>query len=72
MNHEQYPETLSQLVPEFLDKLPTDPSSGKPLVYRRDGCGFIVYSVGPNMKDDGGKEPAKDADTEDIVWKCAR
>lgn len=67
-----YPATLDELVPEFIDKLPTDPFSGKDLIYRREGKGFVVYSVGHNMKDDGGKGPAKDSDTDDIVWKCAR
>jgi len=31
-----------------------DPYSDKPLVYKRKGEGFILYSVGPNFIDDGG------------------
>jgi len=72
MKSGQYPEGLPKLVPEFLDKLPIDPFSGKDFIYRREGNGFIVYSVGPNRKDDGGKEPVRDSETEDIVWKCSR
>ena len=32
-----------------------DPFSGYPLVYRRDGKEWSVYSVGPDGKDDGGE-----------------
>lgn len=32
-----------------------DPFSEKPLVYRREKDRFVLYSVGPNGKDDGGK-----------------
>lgn len=32
-----------------------DPLSGKALHYKREADGFTVYSVGVNMKDDGGK-----------------
>jgi len=54
--HGIFPEKLSQLVPDILSEVPTDPFSGKPLIYRRTPSGFIVYSVGSNGKDDGGKE----------------
>ncbi len=57
-----YPDRLADLRPEFTQGLgePTDPFTGKPLVYRttqRDGraTGFILYSAGPNMTDDGGR-----------------
>jgi hypothetical protein len=51
-----YPETLEALVPEFLEKVPVDPFTGKPLIYRQpaDG-GVLIYSVGSNRKDDGGR-----------------
>jgi hypothetical protein len=51
----QYPESLEALVPALLDEVPIDPFTGRPLVYRRDGEGFIVYSLGSNEKDDGGR-----------------
>ena len=72
LKHGEYPERLSQLVPDFLDKLPVDPFSGKDYVYRKDGKGFIVYSLGENMKDDGGTEAPGKPDEGDIVWKCSR
>jgi len=50
-----YPESLGALVPGILKEVPVDPFTGRPLVYRRDGEGFIVYSLGSNQKDDGGR-----------------
>ena len=43
-------------MPRFLDAVPLDPFDGKPLRYRELGTGFVVYSIGPNRRDDGGKE----------------
>lgn len=51
----EYPENLEKLVPEILSEVPVDPFTGKALVYRREGPGFIVYSLGSNEKDDGGR-----------------
>ena len=51
----RYPESLEELVPGILAEVPIDPFTGKPLVYRREGEGFIVYSLGSNQKDDGGR-----------------
>jgi hypothetical protein len=50
-----YPASLEELVPGFLSDVPADPFTGKPFVYRREGEGFIVYSLGSNQKDDGGR-----------------
>jgi len=50
----QYPDTLEALVPGILKEVPIDPFTGKPLVYRHEGEGFIVYSLGSNEKDDSG------------------
>ena len=32
-----------------------DPFTGRPLLYRRTDRGFVLYSVGEDPKDDGGK-----------------
>jgi hypothetical protein len=36
-------------------KCPTDLFSGKALIYRPAENGFVLYSVGANGKDDGGR-----------------
>jgi len=52
--HGSYPDTLAPLAPEVIPELPLDPFTGKDYIYRKEGKGFIVYSVGPNEKDDNG------------------
>ncbi len=55
LRHQQLPDTLGELVPEFLRSVPTDYMDGQPLHYRRNADGtFLLYSVGENGKDDGG------------------
>ncbi len=49
------PRTLSKLVGTYLSQLPVDPYSREPLVYyRRRDKKYVLYSVGPNGRDDGG------------------
>jgi len=62
--HGTLPETLDALVPDLVESLPPDPFSGKPLLYRKDAKGFVLYAVGENGKDNqgaidraGGKHP---------------
>jgi len=51
-----YPETLEVLVPQFASKFPHDLFDGQPLRYRRTDDGrYLLYSIGWNSKDDGGK-----------------
>jgi hypothetical protein len=53
--HGGLPESLGQLVPEFLVGLPHDIINGQPLKYNRTKEGhYAIYSVGWNEKDDGG------------------
>ena len=52
--HGKLPSDLNTLVPEFLDAVPADDFDGQPLRYAPDRK--IVYSVGQNLKDDGGNE----------------
>jgi hypothetical protein len=63
--HGAYPDSLDKIAKEGR-ALPVDPFTGKPFLHRKEGDGFIVYSVGSDETDDGGEEP------KDIVWRCAR
>ena len=71
----RYPEELSALVPRFVAVLPHDIINGQPLKYRRTENGrFILYSVGWNEKDDGGrvatnKDNHQDIQQGDWVWQ---
>ncbi|GAG37786.1 unnamed protein product, partial [marine sediment metagenome] len=52
----QYPASLDELVEAgYLKKLPMDPHSDGPLIYRRTNGGFLLYSFGMDLTDDGGK-----------------
>jgi hypothetical protein len=54
--HGQYPETLEAIAPRFIAQLPHDVINGQPFKYRRlDDDRFILYSVGWNETDDGGR-----------------
>ncbi len=57
-----YPETLAELVPDFIGAVPVDTYSRQPMIYRRkDGGTFFLYGVGQNRTDDGGKvDPERD------------
>lgn len=69
-----FPATLDAL---NLDGL-SDPFTQGPLHYRAEGEGFLIYSVGGDQKDNGGKpesrrrsgDPRKPRDADgDIVWR---
>lgn len=47
-----YPESLESL--RDIADLPVDPFTGKPFLYRREGSGFVVWSVGSDGLDSGG------------------
>lgn len=50
------PESLSALVPVYLPAVPLDLFDGQPLRYRKLPRGYVVYSIGSDLSDDGGKE----------------
>ena len=50
----QFPARLDDLAPKYLPTIPNDLFSDKPLIYRLEDKGYLLYSVGPNGIDDGG------------------
>jgi hypothetical protein len=60
-----FPQTLEGVNIKNLD----DPFSEEPLHYKLQGQGFIIYSVGPDEKDNNGSPKQKKQNTDwDIVW----
>jgi hypothetical protein len=53
--HGRYPRSPDALVPRYLQCVPGDLFSGKALIYRPTGKGYLLYSVGINGRDDGGR-----------------
>jgi hypothetical protein len=73
--HGEYPEALAAVTPQFITELPHDIVGGAPLHYRRTEDGkFLLYSIGWNETDDGGKTVLSqtgsiDQDQSDWVWQ---
>ncbi|UCG17587.1 MAG: hypothetical protein JSV19_06055 [Phycisphaerales bacterium] len=59
-DHGEYPVSLEELLNGYLDVIPMDPYADDVLRYRRQGAEFVLYSVGPNGADDGGKKYSVD------------
>jgi hypothetical protein len=75
LRHGKYPAALEELVPELLAKHPVDWMNGQKLRYRVEGDSFVLWSVGENGIDDGGKPSEPDAkgglEGPDMVWPRA-
>ncbi|MCS6829711.1 MAG: hypothetical protein RMM08_03220 [Armatimonadota bacterium] len=63
LRHGKYPSTLAEAGVADLNK---DPFTGGEFVYRTSPKGFLVYSVGEDGRDDGGKRAADDRSPGDI------
>lgn len=47
----------------------SDPFSERPLIFKTEGEGFVLYSFGPDQKDNNGSPRQKNQETDwDIVW----
>jgi len=53
-DHGRYPAELAALAPKYIAELPKDRYSDGQIKYRQEKDGYVLYSVGPNLKDDGG------------------
>ena len=73
--HGSFPEALDPLHNLLGRPVPPDVIQGLPLLYRRDGTNsYILYSVGWDTRDDGGKiavkKPGEETDPpQDWVWR---
>jgi hypothetical protein len=52
--HGAYPESIDQLLPAIIERLPVDVFSGMPFVYKRSEEGYLLYGLGANGTDEGG------------------
>lgn len=59
----QYPASLDDLVPRYMDGVPDDPFDGKPLRYSAEQK--VIYSVGMDLVDSGEREVQRGAQTGD-------
>lgn len=68
--HGAYPPTL-EAVREVLPRMPLDPFTGKPYLYRREGEGFVVYTAGPSGIDGGGTPSVPGAE-QSVIFRSPR
>lgn len=55
LEHGSYPESLAPLAPRYLAHVPDDPFAlSSPVRYRRVKAAYVLYSLGPDGKEDGG------------------
>ena len=55
LEHGGYPVSLAELAPAYLKQIPDDPFALKgAFLYRINGQKYVLYSVGPDGKDNGG------------------
>ncbi len=70
--HGGYPRTLDELAEAMDWQPPEDIFSGEAFHYQRDGGGYLLWSVGSDLDDDGGEGPdaeGREWDDSDIVWR---
>jgi hypothetical protein len=71
----KYPKNLKELISQkIIAELPIDPFSGKDFRYKTKKDDWILYSIGENLKDDGGsgqmpqKLTGSNADKDIVFW----
>ncbi len=63
----KYPAQLTDLAPKYLPDVYDDLFSGQELVYKPAANGYLLYSVGANGKDDGGRGQGDDPPGDDLA-----
>ena len=53
--HQEYPAKIADLAPKYLPEIHPDPFSDQDFHYKTETGGYLLYSVGRNGIDDGGK-----------------
>ena len=73
--HGQYPDSLTELVPKYLAKVPHEVVSTNAMRYAKTANGFTLWSVGWDGADDGGafliSAKGKEPEHGDWVWQSA-
>jgi hypothetical protein len=62
-----YPDRLNKLVPRYLAQPCHDDFTGSEFVYRRTENGYLLYSLGKNGRDDGGRTRDEDETADDVI-----
>ncbi len=63
----KFPASLNELKPPIVEPGLTDPFTDKVFIYRPRGSGFVLYSLGSNEQDDGGRTYGEAEVVDDLV-----
>jgi len=66
VDHGCYPERLDAIAEGLGGSVPVDPFTGEPFHYTPQADTFLLYSVGVDLEDDGGRHDYRDGD---LVWR---
>ncbi len=69
--HGTAPPGLDALTPGYLPDIPRDPFDLQPMRYRREGDGYVLYSVGEDGTDNNGARSDNPAEG-DVVFRVKR
>ena len=70
--HGKLPAKLDALAPDYVEALPPDPYTGKPLLLRKEKTGFVIYAVGENGTDDAGDIERANGKQPDVGFRYHR
>jgi len=65
----RFPAKLESLAPEYIGEVPLDPYDDQPLRFRGGSAGVTLYSIGPDLTDEGGKEYDSRTEKGDLVFR---
>jgi hypothetical protein len=74
LKEKKLPETVEAMVPGYLPQVYVDPFDGKPLRYQLTEPGYMVYTIGEDGVDDGGRaqDPNDKKATYDYAFRVYR
>jgi hypothetical protein len=61
-DHGRPPRELADLVPDYLNRVPDDPFSNQPLIYKATPPEYLLYSVNQDGRDEGGRRSPSPVD----------
>lgn len=67
--HGKYPDKLAELVPDFIPEVPPDPYDGRPLRLGHAPGSVVIYSIGRDRTDDGGRAWDEAKQEGDLVFR---
>jgi hypothetical protein len=70
--HQRFPNSLDQLAPQYVEKIPLDPMWGDPFIYKKTDHGYLLYGLGRNGQDDGGRTSDANDSADDLVIAVPR